>query len=501
MTRLPGMFAFGIWDNRNQTLFAARDRFGEKPFFYAFENNIFVFASEIKAILSSGLIKPEINELALKDFFTLGYIDPERTIFKNIKVLAPANYLIYHQGKIKIERYWKIPEEKLAISYNDAIEQFKYLLQKSVKKQLVADVQVGSFLSGGLDSSSIVSVAVMNNKINTYSFGFENENNELPYAKEVADKFNVNHYELYCRNVDLTDTLEKLSTVFDEPFSSASNIPMYHICKQASQHQKVILTGDGGDELLGGYTWWYNKLKLIQKIQNKSLKEKQTIRFLSYFESLLRKFSLVRTRHYRDLQLAINSYKRYGSILNTHISNINAYESDLIYIGLNHQESDNYNIPWEERNSIEDAMLYDLNKFMVGEVLVKTDRCSMAHSIELRAPFLDMELVEFCLKLPLEYKISFESDKKILRDSMKNILPDSIITRSKQGFGTPQSYFNNKQDEMTIMSEIINHNNPIFDYIDFKGIKKLIDVKPVRAYDLLVLCFWANNYLKSQSYA
>jgi asparagine synthase (glutamine-hydrolysing) len=495
MDHLPGMFSFGIWNEIGQTFFAARDRFGEKPFYYAFINGGLVFASEIKAILASKLITTELNESALIDYFNFGFVGTNKTIFKNIHILPPAHCLTFSNGTLKIEKYWDLPLEKLSIKYSEAKEHFLHLLQKSIERQLVADVQVGSFLSGGLDSSTIVALASKCNKnINTYSFGFSGQN-ELPYATQVAKKFSTNHNELFCSEINIQETLINLSEIFDEPFSSASNIPMYHICKNASSNQKVILTGDGSDELLGGYTWNYNKLYALQVMMNSSGLFKQYNNLKALLEGGFRKLKLTSSRKFREMQLAQKIEYRKDIILESYIAkSITLSSSDLDLIGFKKDASYmTFDTDWPHQDNIEDAMLLDLKNFMLGEVLVKTDRCSMAFGLELRSPFLDKNLAEFCISLPLEYKFSNFNSKRILRDSMSNILPKSIIDRSKQGFGSPKDFI--AIEKLGSLVDVIHPNNPIFRYIDFKGSQKYIESNSLKKYDFIVLCLWANNYL------
>ena len=251
---LPGMFAFAIWDNGKQELFCARDRFGEKPFFYAIgKNNEFIFASEIKAILKSGLIQPKVNQEALSHYLQYGYVSTYQSIYENIYTLPPAHQLIWKDGNINISRYYSLPAKDKVLSLSDAKEEFVYLLKNAVQKQLIADVEVGSFLSGGLDSSSIVAlVAEFLPHQTTISFGYDHEDSELKYAKEIAEKYNTNHVEIHEKKKDLATSLLQVTPFLDEPFADRSFIPHYEICKAARQNLTVVLYGDVGDELFGG---------------------------------------------------------------------------------------------------------------------------------------------------------------------------------------------------------------------------------------------------------
>ena len=244
LEKLPGMFSFGLWDVKKKILFCARDRFGEKPFYYAFgNNNEFIFASEIKAIIASGLIDPEIDEISLQHYLKRLYVHPSKTIYGNIFSLPPAHYLTFQNDKCNINPYWKLPEKDETISLESAVENFKSLFDQAVKKQLVADVSVGAFLSGGLDSSTVVNAASQyNGNLKTFSFGFTDKNkNELQYARAVAEKYNIEHNELTENTDNLGDILIQMQTVYDEPFADSSNVPTYLISKLASKHNAKFI--------------------------------------------------------------------------------------------------------------------------------------------------------------------------------------------------------------------------------------------------------------------
>jgi asparagine synthase (glutamine-hydrolysing) len=238
---LPGMFAFAIWDDEKQKLFCARDRFGEKPFYYAWgEGGEFIFASEIKAILATGLVKPVIDRGSLVHYLRHLYVEPGKSIYKNIFVLPPAHYLIAHNGDVVVGRYWQLPVVDEKIGVDEAVDKFKILLKQAVERQLVADVPVGAFLSGGLDSTTIVSLASgLKQGISTYSFGFGDSINELPFAREAAAKYKTTHLELQAGAFDLAELFVEMQNIYDEPFADSSNIPTYLIAKLAREHTNI----------------------------------------------------------------------------------------------------------------------------------------------------------------------------------------------------------------------------------------------------------------------
>ncbi len=319
--KLPGMFAFAIWDENQQKLFAARDRFGEKPLYYAIgRGGEFIFASEIKAILATGLIEPVLSRDALVDYLRHLYISPDKTIYENIFTLPPAHTMVWQEGKIKIERYWQVPVTDQTIGLAEASEKFKVLLDKAVKEQLIADVSVAAFLSGGLDSSTIVAEASRYNaNLNTLAFGFGDSINELPYARAVAKKYNTNHSEINALDFDLVELIQEMQDVYDEPFADSSNIPTYIISKEAKKLAKVVLTGDGGDELFGGYTFWYKSLLYMQ--EKSPLALSKIVRLLLSGQKNKSRELLYRYRGHKN-------QRKYENLMEAHVAK-NTYFKDI----------------------------------------------------------------------------------------------------------------------------------------------------------------------------
>ena len=264
---LNGMFSLAIWNEEKQQLFCARDRFGEKPFYYATgKNGEFIFASEIKAILATGLVDAELNDEAVYHFLRHMYIDSQQSIYKHIKVLPPAHQLIYEDGKIQISQYWNFPPEEAQISEADAIDKFKILVENSVEKQLVADVKVGAFLSGGLDSGTLVALSSQKNQnLTTLGFQYEGDWDEMPDARTIAKKYNTNHKEVALQNSDIPKTLVEVLKKLDEPLADTAILATYTICKEAAKNMTVVITGNAGDELFGGYKWYQQEKEILEK--------------------------------------------------------------------------------------------------------------------------------------------------------------------------------------------------------------------------------------------
>lgn len=491
---LPGMFAFALWDNEEKKLICARDRFGEKPFYYAFGgNNEFIFASEIKAIIASNLIKPILDLESVSCYLKHLYIYPNRTIYKNIHILPAAHQLIYKNGKTEIKRYWDLPIVNEKIEINEAISVFKNLLNKAVEKQLIADVPVGAFLSGGLDSSAVVAIASQYKKnLKTFSFAFRDSINETPFAREIAQKYNTSHTELFDDNEDLGELLVKMQEIYDEPFGDSSNIPTYLISKLASQHTKVVLTGDGGDEMLGGYGWY--KPFLYMNGENNSLWRSEFARFIARA-----------TRRLSGNQLLLNKVlgsrfkKDFSSVIEAHLSGQDAVFSnnDLIALGLSSfKERDFYRPSWQEANNLNDIFRADLENYMPGDILVKTDRASMANGLELRAPFLDVDLAQFCISLPYQLKVSKESDKIIMREAIGDLWTPSIQKRTKQGFGAPLDKWLKEDKSLNVLREdyLNNPKRKIFNIISFDAVQKLAVKNNYKTWALLVLSLWMEKH-------
>ena len=500
--RMPGMFAIALWDQDRQQLLCGRDRFGEKPFYYAFgTSGEFIFASEIKAILASGLITPEIDPESLTHYLQHLYVHPSRTIYKNIFTLPPAHFLVYAKGAVTISRYWNLPRTNPSISLDEAAENFSALFRQAIKDQLIADVPVGAFLSGGLDSSLVVAIAAeQQQRLKTISFGFGNEINELPYAGIVARKFNTDHIEIQQRLPDLGDLLLEMQRIYDEPFADSSNIPTYLISKAAAKELKVVLTGDGGDELLGGYAFWYRPLFDIENARS----------FGSIRKGLIASMARVTRRmgngHFDFLlqqQHLLNGKRR--SVKEIHEGqNIYFNPQQLQALGINAAAAatatgaaGGSGKPWSFSfgGDVSDAMKMDIEDYMPGDILVKTDRAAMANSLELRAPFLDRDLAEFCISLPYRLKLNSSEEKIIARHALGDRLPVEITRRKKQGFGAPVIHWLGSGSLQEMKSEyLLNHNRKIFNWIDPEGARKYTNQDSYQTWILLTLALWLENH-------
>ena len=474
--KIRGMFAFTLWDEPNQVFIAARDRFGEKPFYYAItSSNEIVYASEVKAILASGLIEPELDTEALTHYLQHLYVHPHHSIYKNIFVLPPAHFLVLKNGKLKIKPYWHLPQQQLKIPKQEAKEECFRLLNKAVKEQLIADVPVGCFLSGGIDSSTITALAALNseNQLTTISFSFGKKNSELEFSRKVAEKYKTSNIELHQDDFDIANWFEKMAEVYDEPFADSSNIPTYLLSQMAATKFKVVLTGDGGDELMAGYRNWYPQLYhlqhpegfsgLIRNIRKKVLHPK-------YRNSNIAKIHLEQNRYFdgTDLQQLCQF---------TAVSHFNKFLS-------------------QPYNSVDAAMRMDLNDYMPGDILAKTDRAAMANSLELRAPFLDVDFAEFCIALPEDFKINNHNDKILIRESFGHLWPGEITNRHKQGFGAPVSEWLQQNKMLELKNELLlNRKNKIFNWLNYESVLSYSKKNNYQTWILLTLALWMEKHL------
>ncbi len=489
--RIPGMFAFAIWDEHRQELFCARDRFGEKPFYYALgRKGEFLFASEIKGLLASGLIDPVLDREAVARYLQRQCVRPDQSIYKNVGVLPPAHCLTYRQGKVEIRRYWSAPDIQSDIDLADASERMAALLKDAVRRQLVADVPVGAFLSGGLDSSTICLVArELASELRTFSFDFEGSHSEVEFARQVARQYGTNHTELKSSGTEIGKHMLQLQEVYDEPFADSAVIPSYLLAREARRHLKVVLTGDGGDEFLGGYAW-YKPLLWMQREGRVGLLRWTAERLVNRAAALL-KLPGAAAREYRIMGMSFG--RRYASALEAHKAQLCILDrQDIEGLGLPLPESDADSRPGGTHGSIDDAIRLDISDYLPANNLTKIDRASMAHGLELRAPFLDVELASFCMSLPYRLKVSTREDKIILRHAFAARWPAALRRRSKQGFGAPLTRW--LQDPAILELESIHLRSrraALYDLIPYSGVERLLARNDCMArWTLLILAIW-----------
>ncbi len=485
---LQGMFAISIWDNKENCLYLARDRAGEKPLYYSANENFFIFASELKSIKKSLFFNDEINKESVFDLINSGYISAPNSIFKNTKKLEPGNYLVFNQKKMdyKIRRYWNINYQsnlKKQIGKRSIEDNIENILLKSLEKQLHADVPVGIFLSGGIDSSLIVSLTTkLGIRPKTFTIGFEdNDFDESKDSKKIAEYLNTDHHEHYLTSKEALNLIPKMQNIYCEPFGDSSQIPTYLISKIARQNVTVALSGDGGDELFGGYNRhiYANRLFSYSKFVPNNLRklissylEKSNIRKSNQFYNLISK---VIPKKY-----VLNNFSD-KIIKIAKVIDVNGidefYEKITSNIILYGNIMKNQNIKFNQFSKLETDLNIildkDFNTYLPDDILCKVDRASMANSLEIRAPFLEQELIEYAFNLKFKEKVHFSNGKIPLRNILNKLLPQKLISKNKRGFGIPLN--NWLREELRDWSEdlISRKNINEYDFFNYEMVHKL----------------------------
>ena len=450
--QISGMFAFALWDEKEQKLLLARDRIGQKPLFYAQAGSDFYFGSEIKAILAVHSKNPELDLLAMHDYLSLRFISPPRTIFKHIQKLPPAHTLVFQNGQITLRRYWQLSfREKLKLSEPEILEALREQIKQTVNSHLLSDVPVGAFLSGGLDSSMIVAVLArdLGLKPQTFSIGVdESDFDETPYARMVAEQYGTNHVEQRVA-AHVVQSLPEMIWHLDEP-SDPIAACMFQAARLAAQHVKVVLGGDGGDELFAGFDRYVgNRYINMYSLMPLGLRKGIMGPMLEHmpdsftYKSLTQKLRWV---HQLSLQqTAAEQYAEATCFFRFTHEEKHALYGEQIWNELGERQStaaitEPFNNA--EADEILDRMLYtDFVTRLPEHSLVLTDRMTMAHGLEARSPFLDHELVEFLAKVPSRIKVQNSQPKHLMRKLAADYLPAPILNRPKQGFMLPIAYW------------------------------------------------------------
>ena len=455
LDRISGIFAFAIYDNKKNSIFLARDHVGVKPLYYTNFNNNFLFASEIKSILEFPNFKPSINIDKIPQYLNFLWTCPPETLFKDISMLEPGHYLLIENNQINITKYWEpnLNQEKNTLSLQQNIDFIDNELDRIIKEQMVADVPVGSFLSGGLDSTAIVykMKGMTDKKVKTYTTGFNTEDikndvigSDLYYARQMSKKLDIDYNEIIL-SPDIVDILPKIIYHLEEPLPDPAAITSYLICQEASKDLKVLLSGVGADEIFGGYPRYLaNKVSkqynIIPKFLRRSIiepmlnsipssrnsKARNIKKLIKYNDSTFIKRYLGFSGYYssKELNKIINSNFSYDNIFKTHLDCYNSYKTD---------------------SELTSMMNIDLKTFLPNLNLMYTDKMSSAHSVEVRVPFLDHQLIESVNAIPDNFKLHGYTRKYILKKVFQKYLPSDVVWRKKVGFSAPiGSWINNE---------------------------------------------------------
>jgi len=511
--RLNGMFAFAIWDNNKKQLFIARDRIGIKPLYYYADNRRLVFGSELKAILQLPEVPRQIDKRALDLFLTYEYVPAPYSILEGIRKLPAGHILLARDGRLEVQQYWDLHFNENGKEPEHIRTDLLELLQDAVQMRLISDVPLGAFLSGGIDSSTIVALMsrVMDQPVKTFSIGFEDQSyNELNYARAIARHFKTEHHELIIKP-DALELTDKLVHHLDEPFGDFSIYPTYLVSKMAREHVKVVLSGDGGDELFGGYETY------IAEVTDRAYRR--------YVPAILRNYMIAPvaamlppTQQKKGL---INRTKRFveGSALPADLQHtrwmtflVEKEKARIYSEGLYESTAGAATFDFMRRHfkkaRTEDALnqqLYvDIKTYLCDDILVKVDRMSMAVSLEARVPFLDHRVVEYSGRIPGDLKLRGTKTKYILKEALQELLPYEILHRGKEGFSIPIKNWLKKELKplmLDVLSEETLRRDQLFDP---RYVHKLIDAHMKnkenhshRLWALMVFHIWKQNYLKA----
>ncbi|MDW8330480.1 MAG: asparagine synthase (glutamine-hydrolyzing) [Cyclobacteriaceae bacterium] len=514
LNKLNGFFSFCLYDNQEQSFLLARDRFGVKPLLYLFDDDKFIFASEMKAILQYGIDKT-LDYESLYAYLQLNYIPAPDTIFRTVKKLLPGHYMRVRSKELLIEKYYEIPypsDEPQQLSYEAAQQRCRDLLEAAVQRRLVADVPLGCFLSGGIDSSVITGLAARHKPdLHTFSIGFRDEPffDETHFAQLVAKHFHTKHTVFSLTNNDLYSHLHDILNYIDEPFADSSAINVFILSKETRKHATVALSGDGADELLGGY----NKHEAHWRAIHRGWKENFASTLLPLWQLLPRSrndFLSNRIRQLERFARAVNlsSSERYWQWAS--LTEPKAALALLSDTSRQHLEQSRFNerkkswlatLPAKE--NLNDIFLTDMKLVLPNDMLMKVDLMSMANSLEVRNPFLDVELVNFIFSLPADFKINGKMRKRLVQDAFRNLLPPELYNRPKKGFEVPLLKWFRREMKSLIMDDLLSekniHEQQIFNYAEIAKLKRrLFSKNPgdvhARIWGLVVFQWWFRKY-------
>ena len=461
---LRGMFAFAIYDKNKNEVFLARDNFGIKPLYYAKMNDTFMFESEIKAFLDVPAFEKVFNESILETYLEFSFVPTNETFFKGVHRLDAGCSLLYKDGEIKLNKYFKLDFKEENMSFEDAVKNISDVMKDSVEKHLIADVEVGSFLSSGIDSSYIVSLAKPDK---TYTVGYENKKyDETMYAKDLAEKLGIKNESKIITKEEYLENISKIMYHLDEPTSDPAAISLYFVAKLASKDLKVVLSGEGADEFFGGYNYYreevdykfYNKLPFC--IRHAIGKVASIFPEGRGFNFLVR-----RGEKLENSYIGVN--RNFSSKMAKKVLK-NNYELEAIHV-----TKDVYN-EFKNYSNIDKMQAIDINFWLMKDILLKADRMTMASSIEGRVPFIDKEVFKVASHLPFDYKVTKENTKVALRAAAKEVIPTEAYKKKKLGFPVPVREWIKEGDfkeevEKTLNSDVANK------YFNTKIINKMFE--------------------------
>ena len=466
LAKLRGMFAFTIWDSKKEKLFGARDHFGIKPYYYALLDGDLLFGSEVKSFLKYPKFKKEVNEKALKHYLVFQYNPLEETFFKGVKKLRPGHYYIYENGKMEIKTYYNLTLDYKNMTFDEAVGKIEKEVEESVKYHKISDVEVGSFLSGGVDSSYVVATALPDK---TFSVGFDNKGfNETMYAKELSDSLGIKNFAKLITPDEFFEGINKVQYYSDEPHANLSSVPLYFLSKLASEQVKVVLSGEGADELFAGYNEYADALP--QRIYRKlpfSLRHKLYMKYKD------RKHFRGQTIILKYGQKVEDRYIGPAEIMTDELAN-SLVTSKYKNAETSRDLTKKYYDEVKNMDDVSKRLYLDMKMWIVEDILLKADKMTMANSIELRVPLLDKKMWELARTIPVRHKVHNEITKYAFRRAAKNKLPEDWAKRRKLGFVVPFVLWIKEEKYYKIVKEVFNKDF-VSEFFDKDKINKLLD--------------------------
>lgn len=509
---LRGMFAIAIWDAPNRKLVLARDRVGKKPLFYFYEGSRLAFASEMKAILKVPGVPREMDPQAVSDYFSFLYVPSPKSIFKHIRKVMPGHYLVVSDKGVQERQYWDISfahtEER---TEEEWCERLIDAYREAVQLRLISDVPLGAFLSGGVDSSSVVALMadLCNKPVTTCSIGFEEEEfNEIGYAREIASHFNTNHFERIMR-ADAVGVVKKLVWHYDEPFADSSAVPTYYVSQVAREQVTVALAGDGGDENFAGYRRYYfdHRENTMRALLPPAIREPVFGALASFYPKadwaprIFRGKATFENLARSPIEAYFRSVSGFAPELKAQLlhkdifQELRGYESLDVLRGY-YQKADT-------QDPLSRIQYVDIKTYLTDDILVKVDRATMAHSLEVRAPILDHKFMELAASIPSSLKLRGTNGKYIFKKALKDTLPKAVLTRKKMGFGVPLAQWFRKDLKELAYSVIFDRNKSMF--LDQSTIKRVwrehqggLRDRSTELWTLLMFRLWEQEFMNGQ---
>ena len=511
MRDFRGMFAFAIWDRRRKHLLLVRDRLGIKPLYYYAGKGFFVFASEIKSLLQHPGVPREVDHQALDLYLALRYVPGPRTMFKNIFKLQPAHWMTVDETGIKIGKYWDLQYNSVPDGRRDVIEEFRQLLEESVRLRLIAEVPLGVFLSGGLDSSAMLALMSRitgGERVKTFSVGYEasgpakaeiDEANEFSFAREAAVHFGADHHEFRMTADDFRNAIPTMVSHLDEPMADPTCIPLYFISKLARNYITVVLSGEGADETMAGYTL-YRKTLALEKMRSRTGPLASAFPALAYLplsnrvRGYLRRAGKSIEDHYRGMVKGIPLETRLALTGADRVQKCNNRMDEIF---------SDYFSKVADTSALNRMLYVDAKIWLPEDLLLKADKMTMATAVELRVPFLDHKLVEYIAGLPDDMKVREHQGKWILRKAMADELPRSILHRRKKGFPIPADSWLRFELRDFVRDTLLARHSACKQFFDPQAVEEIVSLQEKgkysgyqEAWSLLVFEFWHKQFIE-----